>query len=286
MPQRAAERRIESLGNLRIMVQTYEEIAAGRMQKVKLSVLKNRDFLGGMGEIYSQVRASYKKELKKAGEGKQKRNGKTVTVLLSANTGFYGEIIRNTFEKFLDFVQKESTDIIIVGKIGKILFESFLAREKTRVGSDIKYLQISDHVTSSGMVRELVNYVSQYERVAVFHGKFESIITQVPVQDDITGEKLISEGEESGVGEVHYIFEPTLQSVVDFFEAEIMSSLFEQAIYESSLSKYASRMVSLDRAFVSIQESLLGAVMDAQRERHRLMNKKQQDGLVGMVLWR
>lgn len=279
---------ISSLENLQVLVQTYEEIAASRMQKVKASVLNNRDFLSSLFVIYQQVKVSYKKELERIQKAKKKEKGrkgageqgKTVSVLLSANTGLYGDIIRRTFQTFVKGIQGKDTDIVVVGKIGRTMLDA--SKEKLGITS-YKYFDLSDSTSNPEDFSEVISYIVEYETVIVYHGQFESILSQVPIQDTLTGE--LPEEESKKAEEAAYIFEPSLDKVVDFFESEILASVFEQSLHESSLSKYAARMINLDRAVVNIADNLKKAQFKGKRAHHRLINKKQIGLLSSMSLW-
>uniref|UniRef100_A0A7C4TPN0 F0F1 ATP synthase subunit gamma n=1 Tax=candidate division WWE3 bacterium TaxID=2053526 RepID=A0A7C4TPN0_UNCKA len=277
---------IKDLMSIKTMVQTYEEIAASRMQKVKSSVLSNRDFLNSLYGIYQQVKHSYDEELKLLQkEGKKPnlsevrpRNGKTVAVFLSSNAGLYGDIIRKTFDLFKKSIQGKELDIIIVGKIGQNLFEGMRSSNQS-----YKYFELADTASTSEEFSGLISYVTEYSKVIVYHGQFQSILSQIPKEEFMSGEVLQAD---SGVRqEYDFIYEPSIEKVMSFFEIEIMASIFEQSLHESSLSKYASRMISLDRAVVNIGEKIRYAKFTKQRVRHRIINKKQLSLLSSMSLW-
>ncbi len=83
------------------MIEAYEEISAIRMRKVKKSILERREFMEGLNEAFAYIAYAYKiyrESLKeKAKNNILNTNGKTVSILLSSNTGLYGDVIRNTF---------------------------------------------------------------------------------------------------------------------------------------------------------------------------------------------
>ena len=279
---------IESLTSLQIMVEAYQEIAAMRMRRAKGSVLRNREFLAGLSSIYAQVKASYRQEfkeiLKKARKKGSKsssvaqKNGRTVSVLLLANTMLYGDILRKTYKKFIGDIKDIETDVVIVGRVGLQFYkDSGLTRP-------YEYFDLSDSGVDDKNIWEIIKYVVNYEKITVYHGKFENVLTQVPVDDHISGE-VVSEEKETPVVNVRSIFEPTFEEVLVFFETEILASLFEQTVLESNLSKFASRMISLDSATVSIKESLEKAMFERQRIKHYQFNKKQLAALSGISLW-
>lgn len=269
------------------VVQAYEEIAATRMQKIRQSVLKNRAFLDGVSVVFSTVKLSYKKEverLTKEKKGKDvslqfsKTNGKTVCVLLSANTGLYGAIMQQTFDLFLQTSQRIHADAVIIGKLGV----SFL---KT-ASPNLPYttFDLPDGLIQPQQLHEIILYLLAYEKIIVFHGTFESIITQVPTTSALSGD--ISEKMTATKQQTKYLFEPSLPEVMATFEKEIFASLFEHSVHESQLSKFASRMVLLDTALQNIQKELSTAVFEEKKLKHTSQNSKQQTMLSGKSLWR
>lgn len=272
---------IQDLNGMKTLVQTYEEIAATRMQKIKTSVLTTRNFLESLYKIYTHVKFSHNKLIKKL-EKKEKKNTKerAVAVLLTANTGLYGGIIQGTYKLFAENIGTETTDIAVVGEVGKKLIE----RDKDKLGiTDYKYFEISDGTSDPSDFTNLISFIIQYDSVDVYHGKFGSLLNQIPVKENVTGE--MPESERKIVEEAQYIFEPSVESIVKYFESEIMASVFEQSIHESNLSKYASRMINLDRAVVNIKERISKTESRRQKIKHRNMNKRQLDLLSSMALW-
>ena len=116
------------------MVESYEEIAALRTRKVKKSILERGEFMKGLNEAFAYISYAYRiyrESLKgKAKERVLNTNGKTVYVLLSSNTGMYGDIIVNTFEKFKKDAINSDADIFIVGKVGQRMYENLGTKKK------------------------------------------------------------------------------------------------------------------------------------------------------------
>ena len=96
------------------ILETYEEIAATRMQNTRSSVITSRNFIDELNYIFQQVKSSYRNELlrkmntKRIKDPKQltfiERNGKTLYILLSSNTGLYGDIVKKTSELFINLI--------------------------------------------------------------------------------------------------------------------------------------------------------------------------------------
>lgn len=290
---------IESLSNIQILVQSYEEIAAFYMRRTRSNVLQKREFLEGLSVIFHQVKLSYKSELKKLVHEKKlkphtttlrKHNGKTILVLVSANTGLYGDIVKRTFNLFMEEVKTRSTssgqaDIAIIGRLGNQLFQF------ENIQRPYTYFDFPDNKVDSLLLARIVGFLLGYEEIYAFYGKFQTVVNQIPTKSSITGDdesQHQGEATKSIVGttdaNVKYIFEPSLENILTFFESEILASIFEQALYESQLAKFASRMITLDAAAENIKNSLDKTNFTQQKQRHRLQNTKQLNNLASYAL--
>lgn len=282
-----AKSEIEGLGNIKTLVQTYEEIAAIRMRKIRAAVLQNRDFNAGIQEIFQELIASYRTELailmrKHKVKNIQElnlmpRNGKTVCVLFSANVGLYGDIIRRTYELFKEQIQKQTADIVIIGRLGKVLFEQdFPGRNFTSV-------DFSDSSVNATTLRNLLEQLVSYEKVFIFFGEFNTIARQDPVMYNLYGNQHVTE--DTGKAATRYLFEPSLEHIITFFQSELFASLFEQTLYESQLAKFAARLYTLDTATQNVKERQKKAALSMRLLKHRKGNIKQMDTLSGIALW-
>ena len=102
---------IDYLITLRSILESYEEIAASKMARIRSSVLASRDFLLEINTVFQEVKSSYKEEIEKLMKRKKiknpkeltflNRNGKTLYLLISANTGLYGDLIKKTYHLFI-----------------------------------------------------------------------------------------------------------------------------------------------------------------------------------------
>src|SRR3989344_7366812 len=151
---------LESLKALQSLVDAYEEIASIRMKKTRESVLVNRSFLEQINELFEEVRGSYVDQVKKFAKKKKDKkitflshNGKTVSVLLSSNTGLYGGIIKNTFNKFMEEVKKNITEVTIAGRHGLALF---LEEEPEK---PYTFFELPDYSVSAGELNDLIKHI-------------------------------------------------------------------------------------------------------------------------------
>jgi len=284
--ERFIDEEIGQVSSLQILAKAYGEIAAVRMRKTRFSVVANRDFLAELYRVFEDVRASYAKEVsalaKKIGKSPSHvtflaHNGKTVSVLLSANTGLYGDIIEATFRPFMGEVRQKTSEVTIIGRNGLSLF---LAEEPNRPYS---YFDLADDRVVATDLVQIIKHIVQYSEIHVFYGRFYSVINQRPEQLKVSAE--ISLASRTGQPQREYLFEPSLQNILMFFETEIFASLFEQVVRESQLAKFASRVLAMDRADENTRKEIERLTFEKNRFKHRALNKKQLNTLAGLVNW-
>lgn len=268
----------ERLVSLKGLVETYKTIAISTSRRIRASVLANRVYHLGLNRWFGLAKDAYERETRKAGAKKDqsfiKRNGKTAFLLLSANTGLYGDILDNIFKSFTKELNRADKgmlpDIVISGRIGVRFFEEHFP------GRKFTFFDLPDQVIPKASLRELTEFLHKYERVVVFHGKFKNIIMQEPAVSNITGNlPTLSED----VSSVRFLFEPSLEEVARFFETEIFASLLEQSCSESRLAKVTSRMLLLDQADQNIELAAKNVRTQKIQLRHQTENKKQVNSI-------
>jgi ATP synthase F1 gamma subunit len=282
---------LDLMGTLKTITQAYEELSVMRMQRIRNSVLKTRDFLEHLSRVFFDVKTSYKKQIEQllAKQHKEKINpetlhfkkNKTASIYISANAKMYGDIINKTFRYFLEHVRNNDTDIVIVGKIGKELYEN------TDVKKPYTYFDLPDVGFTLEQLKPLINKMLDYENVNVFYGKFENMMQQNATFSNVSGEQPFEATQAINNREPvrYFIFEPSLEKILNFFEKQIFTSLFKQTVHESQLARFASRIKAMEEATVNIENNIKKLYIQQRKLKHLTQNKKQITAMSGIALW-
>jgi F-type H+-transporting ATPase subunit gamma len=283
--QKQIQLEVENLNSLKVLIETYEEIAALRMRKIRKTVLQSRDFNRGLNEVFHQLKISYQNQIKSLITNKKvkdieklsfiKRNGKTIYVFLSANTRLYGNIVQETFFKLKEYLDHTPADVAIIGRLGRKQFET------TYPGVPFHFFEFPDTQVEKVQLQNLIQTLIQYEKILIFYGRFETISQQKPSILDVYGEEAF-EAKRTKTTDVKYLFEPSLQDIMVFFEKEIFASIVEQTLRESELAKFAARMIELDTASENIKTDLSKVNLLSRINKHRAENKKQQEAAISI----
>lgn len=277
--KKAITKEITELAILQTVSRAYAEIASFRMQKTRGNVLLNRAFLTSISKVFQDILISYREEVQKLSKQRGKKgknitflahNGKTVAVFLSANVGLYGDIVGKTFQKFVSEVKGTDLEITIIGKLGLSMYREVFPN------TNYTYFDFPDNDVRTDLLADIINHLVSYEEIRIYYGKFKSVISQEAEVSKISSSLVDLETSQSVTAPARkYIFEPSLDKILMFFESEIFASLLDQIVRESQLAKLASRITSMTKAGENIRKKLKQMQLEKLRAVHSLSNKKQ-----------
>ncbi len=280
------QQELEALASFSLLVKAYQQIASVRMKKTRDAVVSNREYLNEIEAIFEVVRISYAREVQKLAKRQKSRgdnitflahNGKKVAVLLSANSGLYGAVLQSTYEAFAREVSTSDVEVTIVGKHGKGQFASEFAEKP------FTFFNIDDEKLESSQLNELIRHIVQYDEIHIFYEKFVNVVKQTPDRYVISAE--VSLAEDDDRTKVNYLFEPSLEKILMFFETQIFGARMEQITREGQLAKFASRVMAMDRANENIKERMGEMNLGKLRARHVVSNRKQINRLASISKW-
>ncbi len=293
---------IAAVGTMGMVVQAMQEISVMKMQKERNGVVQTRFLLDRLTDVFYDVKTNYRKKILRIVRKKNKdleehssfvKNGKSAAVFLSSNGKLQGDIIAKVYKYYAESIKNKTDDIFIVGKVGKAMYESSGSKKP------IQYFEIPDSDVKIDDLKELVLSLINYQKVDVYYGKFESIVTQNPTVSNVSGHKTedniqnllykdVEEKDKNGKEKddyKHFLFEPSLENILQFFETQVFASLFKQTVSEAQLARYGSRIRSMGEAIGHIEGEKKNLLSKERRTKQMINNKKQLERLSGVMLW-
>lgn len=277
---------IEAVDAIEGITSVYQGIASLRMNQVRVGVTRTRDFITGVAELYQHARLAYlaaidRKSLSLAGKkdvlGLFRRNGKSVAIFVSANEHLYGTLILEIWNNFLLEVKNGGVDAVVIGNFGKALMN----REKLPI--KITFLDLDDDKPEPEQIKKLIQIASEYERIILHYGQMKSLMRQLPVREEISRSVVFDEKVKKAKT---YLFEPTPEKIMEFFEKEIIGALLNQKIFEHQLARFAARMVAMDLATQNAETTKGKMRRQLTQVRKRSQNAKQLEVFAGMSAWK
>ncbi len=285
---------LEMIATIKNVASTYQEIANLRMRQIRERVLKNREFFEELLNTYRRIKAAYLLSLKRGWIRQEKTSfrqaeKKEVVIFLSANQFFYGSLILDVWKETQKYLQHNEADLGIVGRVGKYFSES-----SRPVKKEIFYFDINDVKPEKENLSRIIEFIKNYRKIIICHGRYDKVLSQRPIISEISGKFLFEEKfekdyllkekerrsfimEKFGFSEDvrPYLFEPSAEAVLDFFETEIIAVLFNQTVLEHQLARYASRVIAMHQATENAKTMEENLSISENKLKRQKINKRQ-----------
>jgi len=272
------------------LVQSTQEITVMEIQKVRQSAFENRQYKEGILDIFFDVKSAERqmiqqllrnRDIQRQEQDETSDNKDSVIVLISTNQLFTGDISAKVFQVFAEEVRQETSDIVIIGRIGKRLFEQAFGDKY-----HFLYSEISNSHPEPELLKPLISTLLQYQHIDVFEGKYVSLVEQKPTIVNISGEStLMDDQQRETTSQRNFLFEPSLDNIVTFFETQITATLFRLTLDESRLANLGSRITTLESSLNNLEREV---TMLERRQKviiRGIQNRKQLQRLAGISCW-
>ena len=259
-----------SLAELGGLIEVYEEVAAGRMTKVKVEIMSCREYYEALAILSSDVGADL--------AGLARGTGKSAAVYIAANAGLYGDIVEEVFLAFLRFVRDTGARAVVIGRRG----EELMAEHAPELTYDP--FPLSDSEVTHEPIHILLKRLGSFHNIVIFYGKFKNIAIQEPVSVSLSGDLMATTQNAEVIKKRRfaYLYEPGVEEVSAVFTTEVQAGVLEQILRESQLAKYGSRLMHLDAALGNVSDRIDGL----RHEKHRLVkaiaDRKQHTMMAGI----
>ncbi len=272
---REIKEKVKAVSAIETIAVTYQEVSQNKMNEIRETALGNRKFIEKLSLVYASAKDAYLRDKEEEIDLLAGKKDAEVVVFISANARFYGALIWKVWVELRDYLQKNRAELVVLGEVGKFMAEN-------AYGDEFEYFDIDDEEPGEDQVKKLIDFIENYKKITVFHGKFKNILNQEAAITDISGQ--ISEREAKE--EASYLFEPSPKKVLEFFEKELITAFFNQSFLEHRLSRHATRMVAMHRASNNAQEEIEGLKQEEIRMKRRLLDKKQFEITTPYQLWK
>jgi len=271
MPQatREIKRRLRSIKSTRQITRAMELVSAAKMRRAVMNVLATRTYaqLGWemLCELAAKVNRAHHPLLRKSEQ--TKRIG---LVMVSSNRGLCGGFNHQLAYQVHQYLAKHKSeqvdlevDLVAVGKRGR----DIMFRRGHLIVAEFVKPDVTTRLSEVTPVAQLVlsDYLSgKYDKVVMAYTDFVSPIKQKPrikqllpieLADDMylgaaqaDGLKLDKSPVKSGVFNYEYLFEPSVEKVLDQLIPRLLEIQLYQALLESDASEHSARMMAMRNA--------------------------------------
>ncbi len=271
-----AKETIQTIESIRDVTQVLGDIASSKIRATRASVEHNIYFFGEMAKVYRMVKMiakSHHLESFTRNLTKKKKNGKTVVILATSKGRFYGALDADLTKYFVSQTMNVEADRIVLGESGKKLLEVYKYPFK------YKALKFKSDTPTFEEMKVLTDVVFEYSKIYVFHTKFITLLNLQPHLTDINATDVEKAPPASSV---QFITEPEIFKMMEFFEGQILTLLFQAIFLEVDIAHLAARMIAMNQAENAAMEILTKERKNLIRQRKTIQNMQLLQNYSGL----
>lgn len=253
--------RIQSVKSTQQITKAMKMVAASKLRRAQDAILQMRPYVQKLYGILGNAAANL--------DGEQQSNfsiereiDKTLIVVVTSDRGLCGAFNTNVIKEAIALIQEkyaeqESNDKLWILPLGKKAFDYFSKRNYQVVDD---YYEIFGDL-SFDKAKEAAEFAmngflnEEFDAIELVYNEFKNVATQIlkteqflPISKD--------ENEEEVVVSTDYIFEPSVEYIINEMIPRTLKVQFYKAILESNASEHGARMTAMDQATENAGELL------------------------------
>ena len=245
--------RITSVKNTRQVTSAMKMVSAAKLKKAQDAILQIRPYAGKLSELLSSL-SSALENADNSVYTVQRIPEKVLIVLISSNRGLCGgfnsyisknaiTLARNKYKKQLE---AGKLDFMIVGKQGGRILHSYqiqASSENNQLFDQLTFDHVSEVAKSI-----MADFVSgKYDRVELVYNKFVNAAVQEQVAEQYLP-VLPTSVEKEKRSNLDFIFEPSLEYIVEELIPRSLKIQFYKALLDSHAAEHGARMTAMHKA--------------------------------------
>lgn len=270
---------LEDATTLRLISSAFTEASAARIQKIKKAFETNRQFYDEISHVYHLVRVAGEAHGATNGKHGEKPVKKAISVAVTSNQRFYGNLNVNIMHGFADEIQKTDGDVMVIGTTGQEYM-----RSSGYVKKYTKFNFLHDNPTPEE-TKAFIAAVAPYDSVMVYYPKFVSLVTQTVGVIDLTQTVAIATDQPSEE-EVQILFEPEYSMILHFFALQVRNLLFAHVMLEADLSRTAARLLTMSAADERSSAMIKQKKSQLRKIQMSIANAKLLETFAGIKQWK
>jgi F-type H+-transporting ATPase subunit gamma len=248
---------IASVKSMQQITSAMKMVSAAKLRKAQDAIIHFRPFAAKLYEILASISSNIDGSvINKYSDHKEVK--KILIIAITSNRGLCGgfnsnvtrKVLELLNEKFSDYYQDDAVDIMVIGKKAVDTFKAKnirIAKSYTDIYDNLTFANVSE-ISQSVMDA----YTSgTYDKVMLIYNRFKNAVVQELMVEQflpvlITDIKQPSDNEK--LPNSNYIFEPSMQAVVDNVIPRSLKVHFYRMLLDSVAAEHGARMTAMHKA--------------------------------------
>jgi len=245
--------RITSVKTTRQVTSAMKMVSAAKLKKAQDAILQIRPYAGKLSELLSSLSSALESS-ENSTYTVQRIPEKVLIVLISSNRGLCGgfnsyiakkamAVAKTTYGRQL---KAGNLDFLVVGKQGEKVLRSFQFHsvgDKNYLFDNLTFEPVSE------VVQSLLNdfTIGKYDRIELVYNKFINAASQELVSEQFLP-VLPSVADKTKQANLNYIYEPSLEYIVEVLIPRSLKIQFYKALLDSHAAEHGARMTAMHKA--------------------------------------
>ncbi|MEI8113051.1 MAG: ATP synthase F1 subunit gamma [Bacteroidia bacterium] len=245
--------RITSVKTTRQVTSAMKMVSAAKLKKAQDAIMQIRPYAGKLSQLLSSLSSALENS-ENSTYTVQRIPEKVLIVLISSNRGLCGgfnsyiakkaiSLAKTTYGKQL---KAGTLDFLVVGKQGEKVLRSFHIQsvgDKNHLYDNLTFEPVSEVVQSL-----LIDFSSgKYDRIELVYNKFINAASQELISEQFLP-VLPANKSKTKSGNLNYIYEPSLEYIVEVLIPRSLKIQFYKALLDSNAAEHGARMTAMHKA--------------------------------------
>ncbi|WP_456459595.1 ATP synthase F1 subunit gamma [Reichenbachiella sp.] len=275
--------RISSVTSTQQITSAMKMVAAAKLKRAQDKITQMRPYSQKLTGLLQNVSAGMEDSSDNI-YGQEREVNNVLLVVVSSDRGLCGAFNNNVFKATVNLIEEKYSyeskhDGVHILPLGKKAFEFFSKRNYQVVDNfygifgDLSFDQAK--VAAEYVMKSFVD--GDYDKVELVYNEFKNVATQIlQVEQFLPVEQVEATAEEaeSAFTNQEYIYQPSMQYVVEELIPKSLKVQFYKAALESNASEHGARMTAMDQATDNAGEMLKALKLTYNRTRQAAITKE------------
>ena len=245
--------RISSVKTTRQVTSAMKMVSAAKLKKAQDAILQIRPYAGKLSQLLSSL-SSALENTENSTYTVQRIPEKVLIVLISSNRGLCGGFNSYIAKKAISLaktnygkqLKDDKLNFLVVGKQGEKVLRSYHFHS---VGDENQLFDNLTFETVSEVAQSLLDDFSsgKYDRIELVYNKFINAASQELISEQFLP-VLPAIANKNKAGNLNYIFEPSLEYIVEVLIPRSLKIQFYKALLDSHAAEHGARMTAMHKA--------------------------------------
>lgn len=272
--------RINSVKSTRKITKAMQMVAAAKLRRAQEAAEAARPYAERMDAVLGRLAAGANKDTAPRllkGSGSDEVHLLVVATAERGLCGGFNSSIARLARQRIDalLAQGKTVKILTIGRKGRDILRRTHA-DKFVGHVDLTAVKRVDYATAQGIAQDVLARFSaeEFDVATLFFNRFQSVISQIPTEQQIVPAKFEAEAEAPEAEGVLYDYEPDEQAILaDLLPRAITTQIFT-ALLENAASEQGARMSAMDSATRNAGDMIDRLTLQYNRSRQAAITKE------------